>query len=53
MTTEYKLKITSIIKVLVEEHESLDECFMNTLREAITDLEYDIISENCIKSGSI
>lgn len=45
MTKEYKLKITSTIKVLVEDNESLDECFMNTIREAVTDLEYDIISE--------
>lgn len=48
MTKEYKLKITSTIKVLVEDHESLDDCFMNTVREAVTDLEYDVISEKDI-----
>lgn len=48
MTIEYKLKITSTIKVLVEDYESLDECFMNTIREVVTDLEYDVIGKKGI-----
>lgn len=51
MTKEYKLKITSTLIVLVEDNESLDECFMNTIREVITDLEYDVISEKDIVDG--